>query len=78
MSNLALPGGHCEGPSLDHFPFPDTAAKKLGVAMSDVGFMYLINIPGFKPDDLYEGINSISLKETRRAHKSIVIIVYFL
>jgi len=33
---------------------PDTAAKKLGVAMSDVGFMYLVNIPGFKPDDLYE------------------------
>ena len=33
----------------------DAAAKKLGMAMSEVGFMYLVNIPGFKPDELYQG-----------------------
>jgi len=33
---------------------PDAAAKKLGMAMSEVGFMYLVNIPGFKPDELYQ------------------------
>lgn len=33
---------------------PDAAAAKLGVAMAEVGFIYLVNIPGFKPDELYE------------------------
>ena len=41
--------------SLIFFFTLDAAAKKLGVAMSEVGFMYLINIPGFRPDELYQG-----------------------
>jgi len=33
---------------------PAAAAAKLGVAMETVGFVYLVNIPGFQPDQLYQ------------------------